>query len=245
MASPFSPFASIAARLVQAGASAGSGPLSQLLKGSAQLATDAANLSSVTVFCAVVNHLLDQHRSAKSRLKVEAGKTVAISVAPFLMVLRVNDQGYFQPSRAAQGVEVPEDTRISMEWSDLVGAVSARGQLGRKAQLSGDLDFAQVVASVLSDLQWDPEHDLARVVGDAQAVWIMNSLSALGTSLQDVVTRFKSNLREYVVHEKSMAPTASEMDAFRQDVESLRDELARLDKRLQRIEPNDNRGQSA
>lgn len=72
-------------------------------------------------------------------------------------------------------------------------------------------------------------------VGDAQAVWVMNTLSAFGTNARDVVQRFKNNLREYVVHEKSMAPTASEFDAFRGEVNQLRDEVARLEKRLAKL----------
>jgi len=50
-----------------------------------------------------------------------------------------------------------------------------------------------------------------------------------------LVQRFKSNLREYVVHEKAMAPTASEFDAFRDEVNQLRDELARIEKRLAKL----------
>lgn len=197
------------------------------------------NMLSATVsqmVCLVLNHLLDQQRSSKTKLQKEAGKVLALDIAPMQLRLRVNDQGYFQPSSAANGIAAPADTRIAMQWADLIGSVSNPNSMSRKAAIEGDMDFAQTVSTVINDLSWDPERDLARVVGDAQAVWVMNTLSALGTNAKDVVQRFKNNLREYVVHEKSMTPTASEFDAFRGEVNQLRDELARLEKRLAKLD---------
>ncbi|MCR2745600.1 ubiquinone biosynthesis accessory factor UbiJ [Limnobacter parvus] len=197
------------------------------------------NLMSITLtqmVCLVLNHLLDQQRSSKFKLQKDAGKVLALSVSSMHLKLRVTDQGYFQPSSATNGISAPADTQITMQWADLIGSVSNPNAMSRKAAIEGDMDFAQTVSTVINDLSWDPERDLARVVGDAQAVWVMNTLSALGTNARDVVQRFKSNLREYVVHEKSMAPTASEFDSFRSDVNQLRDELARLEKRLGKLD---------
>lgn len=200
------------------------------------------NLMSATVtqmVCLMLNHLLDQQRSSKFKLQKEAGKVLALSIAPMQLKLRVNDLGFFQPSdRPTNGVAASADTQITMQWADLIGSVSNPTAMSRKAAIEGDMDFAQTVSTVINDLSWDPERDLARVVGDAQAVWVMNTLSALGTNARDVVQRFKSNLREYVVHEKSMAPTASEFDSFRGEVNQLRDELARLEKRLAKMDAN-------
>lgn len=213
------------------------------LKGSAAaggLLSVPFNLMSATItqmVCLVMNHLLDQQRSSKTRLQKESGKVLTLSIAPVHLTLRVNEQGYFQPSAATNGVAAPADTQIVMQWADLIGSVSNPNAMSRKAAISGDMDFAQTVSTVINDLSWDPERDLARVVGDAQAVWVMNTLSALGTNARDVVQRFKNNLREYVVHEKSMTPTASEFDSFRGEVNQLRDELARLEKRLAKLNP--------
>lgn len=187
------------------------------------------------MICLVLNHLLDQQRNSKTRLQKEAGKVLGLSIMPMQFKFRINDQGYFQPTSDSPANPVHFDTRISMQWSDLISSVSNPNAMARKAAIEGDLDFAQTVSTVINDLSWDPERDLARVVGDAQAVWIMNTLAALGTNTQDVVQRFKSNLREYVVHEKSMTPTASEFDAFRQELGQLRDEIARLEKRVTRL----------
>ncbi len=185
--------------------------------------------------CLVLNHLLDQQRSSKAKLQAEAGKVLSISVPPVTLMFRINEQGYFQTTQAAQGQHPPADTSIALQWADLAGAVGSAGAVARKASIQGDMDFAQTVSTVINDLYWDPERDLARVVGDAQAIWVMNTLAALGTNAKDVVQRFKSSLREYMVHEKALTPTASEFDDFRQEVAQLRDHIARLEKRLAKL----------
>ncbi len=196
---------------------------------------DFASATVSQMVCLVLNHLLNQQQESKRRLQSEAGKLVAISIAPVSLNLRVNQAGYFQSAEPNNNVGELADTRISMEWADLIGSVSNPNSISRKAVIEGDMDFAQTVSSVLNNLTWDPEHDLARVLGDAQAVWVMNALSAFGTNARDVVQRFKNNLREYVVHEKSLVPTVSEFDLFRGDISKLRDEVSRLEKRLARL----------
>lgn len=231
MASPPELLFQFASKLFSAGPSKSMAAAGGLLSAPLGLMSGAVT----QMVCLVLNHLLDQQRSSKFKLQKEAGKVLALSIAPMQLKLRVNDQGYFQPSTASNGVAAPADTQISMQWADLIGSVSNPNAMSRKAAIEGDMDFAQTVSTVINDLSWDPERDLARVVGDAQAVWVMTTLSALGTNARDVVQRFKNNLREYVVHEKSMAPTASEFDAFRGEVNQLRDELARLEKRLAKL----------
>lgn len=113
------------------------------------------NLMSATVtqtVCLVLNHLLDQQRSSKTKLQKEAGKVLTLSIAPMSLNLRVNDQGYFQPSSATNGVAAPADTTISMQWADLIGSVSNPNSMSRKATIEGDMDFAQTVSTVINDL---------------------------------------------------------------------------------------------
>lgn len=231
MASPPILFFQFASKLLSSGQAKGVAAAGGLF--SAPLALMSATVTQMA--CLVLNHLLDQQRSSKSKLQKESGKVLDLNILPVQLKLRVNDQGYFQASSSSNGVAAPADTKISMQWADLIGSVSNPGSMSRKAAIEGDMDFAQTVSTVINDLSWDPERDLARVVGDAQAVWVMNTLAALGTNARDVVQRFKSNLREYVVHEKSMTPTASEFDAFRGEVNQMRDELARLEKRLAKL----------
>lgn len=229
------PFFDMANRLLQAGgqfaASRGVG-LSKMAQFPVAMAADTVS-TSVSL---LLNHLLAQQRNVSERLKSEAGKVVVFQVTPLSLGFRITDQGYFQVSRQGGAVRAPADTTITLQWPDLIGAVASPTSVGRKANIEGDLDLAQVVSNVILDLHWDPEHDLARVIGDAQAVWIMNSLTAAGTSLKDVFARLKANLREYAVFEKGLTPTHTEFDRFRQEVGALRDELARLEKRAQKLD---------
>lgn len=189
------------------------------------------------MLCLVLNHLLDQQASSKALLQQEVGKVIALNISPLQVNLLVNDQGHFEVSKSSDNLTIQQpDTKIAMKWADLLGAVQSPSTMSRKAAVEGDVGFAQTVSTVINNLSWDSERDLARVIGDTQAVWLTSFLSALGTNARDVVQRFKSNLREYLVYEKAMVPTLSEWDAFRSDVNGLRDQLARLEKRMSKLD---------
>ncbi len=231
MASPPVLLFQFASKLLSAGQAKGGGAARGLLSMPAALMS-----STITQMLALVlNHLLAQQRSSKNRLQREAGKVIRIQIEPMSFSFRVTDEGYFKPTSVQNGVQAVADTTISMQWADLIGSVGNPSSMSRKANIGGDMDLAQTVSTVINDLSWDPERDLARVLGDAQAVWVMNTLAAMGTNVKDLAQRFKSNLREYAVHEKSLTPTASEFDEFRSDIGRLRDELARIDKRIAKL----------
>lgn len=73
-------------------------------------------------------------------------------------------------------------------------------------------------------------------MGDVPAVWITQVVSSAGISLHDSVGRFQSNLREYLVHEQGMVPTVREFASFREHIGQLRDDLARLEKRIHKLQ---------
>jgi ubiquinone biosynthesis protein UbiJ len=187
------------------------------------------------ILCWVLNHLLDQQPTSQSRMQKESGKTLVLVIAPVKLKFWVNEQGHFQPIALNQSADDSVDTQITLEWADLIGSVSKPSAVSRKAVIEGNMNFAQTVSIVINDLSWDSERDLAQIVGDEQAVWIMNALSALGTNARDVLQRFKSSLHEYVVYEQSMTPTEEEFNSFCCEISQLRDDLARLEKRLSKL----------
>ena len=127
MASPPVMFFQFASKLLSASQAKGSMAAGGFL--SAPLGLMSATVTQMV--CLVLNHLLDQQRSSKSRLQKESGKVLALSIVPVMLKLRVNDQGYFQPSTPSNGISAPADTQITMQWSDLVGAVSNPNAMSR------------------------------------------------------------------------------------------------------------------
>ena len=102
MASPPVLFFQFASKLLSSGSSKGA---------AGHLFSAPLNLMSATVtqtVCLVLNHLLDQQRSSKTKLQKEAGKVLVLGIAPMQLQLRVNDQGYFQASVPSNGVAAPK-----------------------------------------------------------------------------------------------------------------------------------------
>ncbi len=101
--------------------------------------------------------------------------------------------------------------------------------------LQGDAQLANQFASVLGQLSWDAEADLACFVGDAPAHVISQAAHHL--------TQWKMNLPldisrvwvEFVTEESALLVHRHQLTAWVEDVNTLRDTCARLNKRLDHL----------
>lgn len=107
------------------------------------------------VACKVLNHLLAQQRFSADRLAQHAGKVVQFEVSPWVIALRVDAQGFVEE----QAARCTSNACIAMDWAEVLGAIKAPAAAGKKARISGDIDFAQTLAAVLGTLRWDAEQD--------------------------------------------------------------------------------------
>lgn len=102
--------------------------------------------------------------------------------------------------------------------------------------LDGDAEIAQQFQKLLRLARPDIEEELSDVVGDVIAHSIgqfARGVRRWGSEAREVM---RQNLREYVQEESRVVPTRYETDVFRNEVESLRDDVARFEVRLKRFE---------
>lgn len=103
------------------------------------------------------------------------------------------------------------------------------------ARLTGAASFAEALAFVFRNLRWDFEADLAGLVGDIPAHRIARVLGEGFAWQRSTLQRLGSNLAEFSMEESALVTRASEVDLFCADVDRLRDDLARLEKRISRL----------
>jgi ubiquinone biosynthesis accessory factor UbiJ len=145
--------------------------------------------------CTAVNHLLNLEPSVQAHLKPHAGRTVLLRwetlwLAPAgEQALRINDDLTLRPCVENNPTKV--DVTISIQ-SGIVAA-SADERL-RFVRLEGDVFLAQDLSKVAKELRWDAEHDLARVVGDAPAYWMVHNAKKAAVLLQGAVEELKAKL---------------------------------------------------
>ena len=107
--------------------------------------------------------------------------------------------------------------------------------LGGAVRIHGDMEVARDLATALSSLEVDLEEMLSRVTGDAtahQAGRVARGLAAWGKRAQDSLLR---DTAEYLTEESGALPGRAEMEAMVTQSDDLRDDVARLEKRIERL----------
>lgn len=180
---------------------------------------------------AAINHALGGQSWAAERLRPYAGAQVAVLAGRFSLRLGIDGQGAFQPgdfgAAANVTIELPDDAPARL-LTDRAGLLAA-------ARLSGSADLAESLAFVFRNLEWDVEADLARVVGDIAARRLTRFGGGLLDGLREAFRRTAQNVAEYATEEAPLLTPRRDIAAFCAAVDTLRDDVARLEKRIARL----------
>ena len=106
----------------------------------------------------------------------------------------------------------------------------------RSVHIEGDAEFAQVLGQLVREVRWDAEDDLARVLGDIAAHRLMRGARAFRAYALDAAQRMAETTSAFLIDEDPTLASRPLLDAWAGDVAALRDDCARLEKRLERLE---------
>lgn len=179
----------------------------------------------------ILQHLIAQNTWACSLLQPFAGKSVRIVIAPVSSTLVILENG----SLAMAGETNTPDASINIAPS-LLPRLMAKDEAAKlQIEVTGDTHLATALAKVLSHLHWDYEDDLSKLVGDVPANKIGNFARGSAQSLKKAGINFASMLSEYWQEEKPMLAKKRHVDQFNHDVDHLRSDVERFEKRLQKL----------
>jgi ubiquinone biosynthesis protein UbiJ len=102
--------------------------------------------------------------------------------------------------------------------------------------LSGDAEIANRFQQLLEIAKPDLEEELAGVVGDIAAHRLGEFARGLGNWGRAARSTMGENIREYLQEESRDAPSRYEVERFSTDVSTLRDDVARIEARLNRLQ---------
>lgn len=102
--------------------------------------------------------------------------------------------------------------------------------------LTGDALLAQQFQSLLRYGRPDFEEELSGAIGDFAAHTIGEFARGVGRWGRDARNTMRQNVSEYLQEESRTVPSRYETDAFRKQVESLRDDVDRFEARVKRME---------
>ncbi|CAN7506501.1 SCP2 sterol-binding domain-containing protein [Trinickia sp. LjRoot230] len=182
-----------------------------------------------------VNHLLARETWARERLAPYAGKTAKLAFSSLAFTLVVLPEGYLS---AVDEIEVPcADVSISVP-AEALAAFMQGGQAAvmKHVKIDGDAEFATLLGKLTEHLRWEPEEDLARLLGDAPAHRVTALVHTVGAHVARTGRNVRDSVAEYLLDENPQLVRRTSLELFNTELARARDALARIEKRVERLE---------
>lgn len=185
----------------------------------------------------MMNRQIAMKTPARELCEELQGKVVGVRVrnTALAMYFRVeSDEIYLSQESATE-----PDAAIT---GSLLSLAMIAGQSGEAAvrdgslDLSGDAEVARSFQKLIHYGRPDLEEELSAVVGDVAAHGLGDIARQLGHWSRQAGSTLRQNFGEYLQEESRAVPTRFEVDALRERVEVLRDDVARADARLKQLE---------
>lgn len=194
--------------------------------------------SLLTPLVARVNRTLAETTPARELAADLDGRRFVVRLSNSALALSIAvDDGQLEVESS-----LPDDPDVAVEGplSGLVRLIVAGGDLTSLRDvgvtISGHADLAQKFQRLFALARPDPEEELAGVIGDAAAHQVNNAVKDVAGWSRRSGSILAANIREYLQEETRDLPSPYEMERFRRDVQTLRDDVDRADARLRRIE---------
>lgn len=180
---------------------------------------------------AFINHVLAQSDWAQERLRPFAGRVARIDMAPFDVGFMVANDGLLDAPDPNAKIDVTL-TLPSLSPLLILQGVDA---LMRSVRLSGTVDFAEALGFIVRNLHWDAEEDLSKFVGDIAAHRLVGGARQFAGWQKQAAQNVAENMAEYFTEEQPLITKRAALAEFSGAVSTLRDDLARLEKRTIRL----------
>jgi ubiquinone biosynthesis accessory factor UbiJ len=181
-------------------------------------------------FLSLLNRLLETQPGARARLAGHAGKTARIELPLGGLAFSLAESGVLSPAAA----DVAPDTTIRLSADVLMRLLLGDRDALKQAGVHGDGLFAADISAALDGFDWALA--LRPVVGDIAAARADQAIAGFGAWRQKAHEAIGRSLAEYGVHEANMIASRPAVDRFVAEVDTLRDDVARLEARLALLE---------
>ena len=180
---------------------------------------------------AALNHLLLQNGWALPRLARFSGKTARFVIAPFSFAYTVLPDGTLLSADAT----ISADAQCVIAPS-LLPRLAAQDELAHaEIQSTGDAALLSEIFFLSRNLRWDAAEDISRVTGDIAAERIVQTVQSKQQQIVASAGNLAQAAAEYWTEESPLIVKPQQITTFMQQVDTLRDDLARLEQRIKRL----------
>ncbi|WP_408595839.1 hypothetical protein [Limnohabitans sp.] len=134
-----------------------------------------------------LNHVLLQEPAARDRLQRQRGRSVQLHWRDQVFQCQFTPAGLLELLPVGQPVHTPDLVLRVSESSPVALARSVLQGNKPAIRIEGDVQLAAEVNWLIDHVRWDPEEDLARVIGDAPAHTLAQIAQRVVAALRDFV----------------------------------------------------------
>ena len=179
----------------------------------------------------LLNHIIAQNSWAKARLQPYSGKSVRFNVFPVNAMLTVLEDG----GLAMAGEALPPDASVNITPGVALRLIAGDEAANTLIEIEGDTELATAMAKVLHEMSWDFEEDLSRVIGDVAAHHAAKFGTKAGAGIKRQTINLAEMVTEYWQEEMPLLAKKRHVENFIQEVDTLREDTERLQKRFEKL----------
>ena len=184
-----------------------------------------------------LNRNIDEITPARELCRELDGKIVAIRIRDTALALyfRIDDQLITLHS----DLDAEPDVAITGSLLTLAGMIGTGGTDSLRTgdvELVGDVRVAEAFHALLGYARPDFEEELSSFIGDAAAFRLGQLARGMRDWATDARKTMGGNISEYLQEEGRDGPSRYEVDRFTRAVNTLRDDVDRLEARIRRLE---------
>jgi ubiquinone biosynthesis protein UbiJ len=178
-----------------------------------------------------LNHLLKQNSWALQRLAPFAGKTARFDIAPLSFSFTILEGGSLRSADSAA-----EPDALCVIAPSLLPRLALHDEKAHnEIHSEGDAGLLTEIFFLSRNLRWDVAEDLSGITGDIAAERIVNTLQIAQQQLSESAVNLSKAAAEYFTEERPLLAKPLHTSAFLQQVDVLRDDVARLEQRISRL----------
>ena len=194
-------------------------------------------LTLTEAFEASINLVLKQDTSTLKKIAELQGKTIAFELTDLELTLYIfpHTEGvqvqYLYEGQVDTTLQGSTLAFINMSLGDATDSF-----FSGDVRIKGDLELGQKFNRIVKGLDLDWEELLSNYTGDLvafKAGSLIRSFSAWG---QNALQTLELDAREYVQDEGNLTPYPAELNEFAADISQLRNDAARLEARISRLQ---------
>lgn len=179
----------------------------------------------------MLNHLLARNSWALQRLASFQGKTARFDIAPFSFSCVILADGSLQDFDSATSA----DARCVIPLSLLPRLAVHDEKAHSEIRTEGDTELLSEIFFLSRNLRWDAAEDLSSFTGDIAAERLVQTAHGARQQMRDAAVNLSQAAAEYLTEERPLLAKPQQVSAFMQQVDTLRDDLARLEQRIDRL----------